>query len=416
MTIKINNIEVDENDTIFFLDIDGVLNYGSYRDRILAYEKKFIAQGLTPPTLSQLEELRHEARFFSKKAINNLEEIIFSSKGWIVISSDRQNKLSVADLKYIFSDYRFSERIIDKTIEGEVARGVGEGRGVNILNWLKRYPMIQRKMAIDDLNLEKFFGEDFIDCAKDGNSYGLDDPDLVKISLKKLGVDPIKSFKDYSYLEEDAYKDLGNLNEFFTCIKMGDLESLRKKNYPEVFYDLREYDQTCFHIAVANGQTDIVRFFLEKGLSPNRKDLEFRTPLHTFIGTIHPKKYFNEEGELYHKDILKMLIQAGVDSSQKSSYGYTALGGVDLAIRTRIQEVIDSYLNENLNSLEAHPIENTNCDTTNSAEEQVAYVFSLSGSKRKRNTDSQKETVENNNNNSNSATLVEESVVKELKL
>lgn len=114
------------NMNIIFLDIDGVLRT---HESDLAWSKE-----LNEPVR------RGTNRLFSKKAVDNLNEVIFLTKAKIVVTSSWRLKLSLEQLKKVFKERGVEGEVIAKTssdyIDNDYFIPIGN-RGLEIRQWLQ---------------------------------------------------------------------------------------------------------------------------------------------------------------------------------------------------------------------------------------------------------------------------------------
>lgn len=100
------------------------------------------------------------------------------------------------------------------------------------------------------------------------------------------------------------------------------IDAIMEHNYEEIHrlvdllhVDLNqsyEYEGTPLHVAVKEGDTELVKYLLEKGANPNAKGAFGETPLHIAV----------DRGYL---DIVKLLLENGADPNIQSNEGNTPL-------------------------------------------------------------------------------------------
>lgn len=171
---------------VIFLDIDGVLlveaikfEYGGIPSRL---EKRYIEQGL-PKEKFDLSAKACDAEavnLFYKSALENLNALITfieksgESAGIVISSSWRQDR-SVSELKKLFFQHSFSNKIIDKTadniyiVDRDIDFEHSLNRGEEIEIWLQenreKYN-VSNFVILDDVDsgIKELFKQNFIKC------------------------------------------------------------------------------------------------------------------------------------------------------------------------------------------------------------------------------------------------------------
>ncbi len=104
------------------------------------------------------------------------------------------------------------------------------------------------------------------------------------------------------------------LKKLITAIMEGDYDEVYRL-VDLVKVDLNrsyEYEGSPLHVAVKEGDKELVKYFIEKGADPNVKGAFGETPLHIAV----------DRG--YH-DIVQILLESGADPNAQSNEGNTPL-------------------------------------------------------------------------------------------
>lgn len=157
---------------VIFLDHDGVICLSSEWGSRFKKQKKWGGRKLSMSN----SEVPLEYRFdnFNKKTIKTLNEILEKTNAEIVISSDWRFHASLIELQVYYKQQGIlktpfsmtqSVKQIDERIWNKQFRNYAnleQERAFEIQDWLKKNPEVTSWVAVDDLNMGLFLGENFV--------------------------------------------------------------------------------------------------------------------------------------------------------------------------------------------------------------------------------------------------------------
>ncbi|SHM45196.1 Ankyrin repeat-containing protein [Chryseobacterium carnipullorum] len=156
-----------------------------------------------------------------------------------------------------------------------------------------------------------------------------------------------------------------NISDVFEMIEFNDLEDLEKiVNENNVNFFVNEFGQNLLHEAITQDKPEIFNYLLYCNIDNNKLDREGKTPLH--YSTAHNNynltklllesngiekgikdqhgnnpmwvAVFNSRG---HYDIVKLLMEHGIDAQSKNTSGRSAL---DFARQIKDEELVQILL------------------------------------------------------------------------
>lgn len=148
---------------ILFLDNDGVIclstEWGGRSKKKSKYLKEFPGSKDNMPAYIKMDN-------FNDKAVKILNSILEQTGAEIVVSSDWKLYCTLDELKEMFTKYGVSKQPIDTTpnipLEYDKKYYTDEElanyRVMEIKEWLKEHPGVNRWVAVDDLPLGETFG------------------------------------------------------------------------------------------------------------------------------------------------------------------------------------------------------------------------------------------------------------------
>ncbi|MDR1554136.1 MAG: hypothetical protein LBS69_11880 [Prevotellaceae bacterium] len=159
---------------VLFLDIDGVLQPGSYQKRFkhidemdVLYKELFDKYGIdySPYFKYDVAAVYYD---WDKESLQELRRILDTTGAKIVISSDWRQSKPIECLRNFFRIYDMADYVVDYTPDfdyktykeiqqsEERYKDIHEWRCIEILEYLKAHPEIEKWAAIDDLPLNRY--------------------------------------------------------------------------------------------------------------------------------------------------------------------------------------------------------------------------------------------------------------------
>lgn len=153
---------------VIFLDIDGVLQPDSNRDRFnhnLIQLRQEIAEKYNDENYMMLDEWDIGAVYYdwSEKAVENLRSLLNIENIEIVISSSWKYKKTVYDLQCLFRIHNLEYMVTDMTPQDKY--GFTPNKNVSINEYLEKNNDILTYVVIDDADLSKYYPNNFV-CTK----------------------------------------------------------------------------------------------------------------------------------------------------------------------------------------------------------------------------------------------------------